>query len=45
MAEGQWFSYLQLPESFKVDKRNCSFEHRKAEFEIELCTNDEHVNC
>ena len=39
----QWFSYLQIKERFKLDKKNCEFEQTKAEFETALCTNDEHV--
>lgn len=37
------FSYLQLLERLKVNKRVCGCEYCKTEFEIELCINDEHV--
>lgn len=37
------FSYLQLLERLKVNKRVYGCEYCKTEFEIELCINDEHV--
>lgn len=37
----QW--YLQVTERFKVDKKLYNFEHDKTIFEMELCTNEEHL--
>ena len=35
-----WFTYVQLLEHYKVDKKNNKFVNETAQFEMELCTND-----
>lgn len=39
----QHFSDIQVVKGFKIDKRTFGLEYCKNEFEIELCTIDEHV--
>lgn len=39
----QQFSYVQLLERCKLNKRTFDSEHCMTEFKTELCTNNEHV--
>lgn len=39
----QSLAYVQLTGRFKLDKETFDFTNGKTDFELDLCTNDEHV--
>lgn len=39
----QSFAYVQLTGRFKLDKETFDFTNEKTDFELDLCTNDEHT--